>query len=375
MISTFLLLPFAVSVTILPLGDSITRGCDDPYDIDRSGYRILLQDRLRAAGIPYDMVGDVTDKCHPAGYDWDNAGYASYNVDQIAEMAELLIPRYNPEMVLLLAGTNNHWDPPNRDQFYQQYSHLLDVLGDRPIYVATVPKFGYGTPPDLTYWTRDFVDERNNVRLPLMNQVIHDLASERDNVVVVEYFDALDPAIHLVADQVHPNAAGQRLLSDLFWNAAFGSDFNRNGLLDADDIDLLVGQVWAASPDPAFDINRDGLVDLGDHQTWVRQFKKTTIGDANLDRRFDSSDMVAVFVVGKYETGTAAGWAEGDWNGDRVFGTTDLVSAFQDGGYEAISASPRAIVPEPAGGLLAGIGAFLAQWMFRRHADVDRACR
>lgn len=57
-------------------------------------------------------------------------------------------------------------------------------------------------------------------------------------------------------------------------------------------------------------------------------------GDANLDGHFNSSDLVAVFQAGKYETMQPATWAEGDWNGDGVFDSGDLVAAFQDGCYE-----------------------------------------
>lgn len=375
MLATFLLLPVVTSITILPLGDSITAGCHGPSDLSRASYRIAIQDKLQAAGIPYDMVGNLTVNCQPVGYDWHHAGHGGYPVERIAEIAPSLIANHNPDIVLLLAGTNNHWDEPNQDLFYERYSQLLDLLGDRPVYAATVPRFGYDRT-DLAYWTRAFVDERNNVRLPLMNRVIHELAAERDNVVVVQYFDALDPAVHLLPDGVHPNKAGQYLLADLFWNAAFGSDFNANGVLDVGDIDLLVGEIWAPAPRIEFDLNLDRSVDLRDHRMWVRQFKKTTYGDANLDRRFDSSDLIAAFVGGKFERDVVAGWRDGDWNGDRVFNSADFVLAFQDGRYEASPASLPSAIPEPAARLLAGIALLLVAPRWRRHSLSRRAgCR
>jgi hypothetical protein len=57
-------------------------------------------------------------------------------------------------------------------------------------------------------------------------------------------------------------------------------------------------------------------------------------GDSNLDREFNSSDLVMVFVEGKYETGEAAGWEQGDWSGDGLFDSNDLVHAFTNGNYE-----------------------------------------
>lgn len=58
-------------------------------------------------------------------------------------------------------------------------------------------------------------------------------------------------------------------------------------------------------------------------------------GDANLDGRFDSSDLIALFERGGFEDGIEdnAGWEDGDWNGDGDFTTADLVLALVRGGY------------------------------------------
>jgi len=56
-------------------------------------------------------------------------------------------------------------------------------------------------------------------------------------------------------------------------------------------------------------------------------------GDSNQDTVFDSTDLVAVFIAGKYETGQPATWAEGDWNGDGVFDSSDFVAVFIAGTY------------------------------------------
>jgi hypothetical protein len=53
-------------------------------------------------------------------------------------------------------------------------------------------------------------------------------------------------------------------------------------------------------------------------------------GDANLDGRFDSRDMISVLQTGEYEDGLSnnSAWSEGDWNGDGQFTTRDFVYAF-----------------------------------------------
>jgi hypothetical protein len=93
-----------------------------------------------------------------------------------------------------------------------------------------------------------------------------------------------------------------------------------------------------------------------DRQVWIVNLKKTYSGDANLDLKFDSGDFVEVFQKGKYETGSAAGWAEGDWSGDALFDSSDFVAAFQMGGYEKGPRAAVSAVPEPGSAVLLALG-------------------
>ncbi len=124
-------------------------------------------------------------------------------------------------------------------------------------------------------------------------------------------------------------------------------DFDGDGLLTAIDIDLLSAVVQEQSHDPAYDLNADNLVDGVDRDVWVHDLRDTYYGDADLDGEFTSTDFVAVFVAGKYESGEGAGWLEGDWDGEGTFGTSDFVVAFIDGGYEQNAARSINPVPEP----------------------------
>lgn len=83
-----------------------------------------------------------------------------------------------------------------------------------------------------------------------------------------------------------------------------------------------------------------------------------TIGDSTRDGLFDSSDLVEVFIAGRYETGELATWASGDWNCDGLFRTDDLIVAMQSGAYEQPAAA-RAI-PEPSAMLLLVSASLLA---------------
>jgi hypothetical protein len=89
-----------------------------------------------------------------------------------------------------------------------------------------------------------------------------------------------------------------------------------------------------------------------DHRVWVNEIRRTYFGDANLDGEFSSSDLVAVFQAGQYETGQPAGWGNGDWNGDGLFNSSDFVTAFDAGGYEKGPRAAMSAVPEPSSTLL-----------------------
>jgi hypothetical protein len=128
-------------------------------------------------------------------------------------------------------------------------------------------------------------------------------------------------------------------------------DYNGNQQFDAADIDDLAAAIRAGSADRTrYDVNDDLVVDGNDHRFWVQQYAHVFFGDSNFDGRFDTSDLVQVFVAGQYEDDIAgnATWDTGDWNGDGEFTSSDFVEALADGGYEQGSQAAATVVPEPA---------------------------
>ncbi|MCA9200754.1 MAG: hypothetical protein KDA87_24615, partial [Planctomycetales bacterium] len=122
--------------------------------------------------------------------------------------------------------------------------------------------------------------------------------------------------------------------NDVKTNVDFGNrpkqmtgDFDEDGDIDATDIDILAAAIRDFDIDPKFDLNLDDRLDLRDFVFMIKRVLLTDFGDANLDGRFDSKDLIAVFQAGEYEDGIDgnSGWAEGDWSGDGDFDTQDLV--------------------------------------------------
>ncbi len=144
-----------------------------------------------------------------------------------------------------------------------------------------------------------------------------------------------------------------------FGTVTLPGDFNGNGELDLEDIDILTAQSAAGTNLPQYDLTGDDLVDGEDVKLWAKSkdIGYTWIGDANFDGQFNTGDFVQVLGAGKYEDLNAtAVWSEGDWNGDGAFDTGDLVAALSDGGYEIGPRTDVAAVPEPGSLLLLLLG-------------------
>ena len=151
-----------------------------------------------------------------------------------------------------------------------------------------------------------------------------------------------------------PSSLGRAATLDMTFDDAYyrfvdgwtTGDFSVNEELDVADIDRLSHEVRTGTHDVFFDLTGDGLVDQGDRTFWVKELKGTSFGDANLDGRFDSTDLLTVFQAGQYEDNTPGNsdWQSGDWDGNGDFDTGDLTAAFADGGYTVATVA----VPEPA---------------------------
>jgi parallel beta-helix repeat protein len=108
----------------------------------------------------------------------------------------------------------------------------------------------------------------------------------------------------------------------LFAIGAAAGDFNRDGRLDARDIDQLHEAIAAASTNALYDLTGDGTVDTADVQFLVSDLLGTQSGDANLDGRIDRND--ARILASYFGQTGAPDWASGDFDGDGNIGLADL---------------------------------------------------
>jgi hypothetical protein len=166
------------------------------------------------------------------------------------------------------------------------------------------------------------------------------------------------------ASREHAEAAMRPQLTIEYQLPVVPSDFDQDGVLDVDDLNLLLAEVNAGTHGSRFDRTADGLVNVDDviHVVTTADEMNTYIGDVDLDGQFDTTDIVTLFQAGTYEDGAAgnAQWQTGDWDGDQDFTSSDLLLAFQHGGFEAgPRAAARAVAEPSLGPLLFGVAAGL----------------
>jgi lysophospholipase L1-like esterase len=231
----------AKPLRILPLGDSITRGSylakidgkstGLPHP-DAGGWRKPLQDKLRAAGIAYDFVGELNyaafgrdgvvdpqfDPNHHGLAGFSNAGILKGGVvptlpDALAQLGvkQVTVPgivdvlkKHQPDIILLMSGANG-FDAPARDR-------LIHTIGDTSaahLFVATIlpqkaPRIG---------WEK--VDAYN-ASLPA---IVAAQKAAGKRITLVDMHAAIT-ADDLLPDGVHPNQRGMEKMAAT-WFAAF----------------------------------------------------------------------------------------------------------------------------------------------------------
>ena len=142
-------------------------------------------------------------------------------------------------------------------------------------------------------------------------------------------------------------------------------DFNFDGVVDADDIDLLRVAIRTGSSRADYDVNGDLTLNDADFDHLIQVILGTAFGDGTLDGNVDASDLAAVRV----HFGFGSGWAGGNFDLNLLVDAADLAVIRKNFGF---SAAPLAVpTPEPAGVLLM-IGGVLA--LCRRGDSISHCC-
>ena len=83
-------------------------------------------------------------------------------------------------------------------------------------------------------------------------------------------------------------------------------DLNLDGVVNSADIDYLFAAIRRHDDNPRLDLDQNDRLDQADARYFLETILGTTVGDANLDGSFDSSDLVQIFVRRRVR-----GWSPG----------------------------------------------------------------
>jgi|GEM_PF-3247901 len=121
-------------------------------------------------------------------------------------------------------------------------------------------------------------------------------------------------------------------------------DYDGDGELLANDVNLLCEAVLGGENPSAFDLNADGSVNLEDQRVWVEDVRGTFFGDANLDGRVSFEDFL-VQSSNFAQTPARGGWENGDHDCDGEVNFPDFLQMSANFGSEAEATAAN--VPEP----------------------------
>jgi lysophospholipase L1-like esterase len=195
------------TVRIMPLGDSITKGYGDGYSSAWSvGYRADLYRRLTAAGLKVDFVGSQ----RSGSPDPNHEGHSGWQIDQLSRNSVRWVKRYKPDVVLLMAGTNDINHHTDLAHAPARLGLMIDrILAARPgvrVLVATIParRPGSKLAPETAAYNRGVIA-----------QVVARWRTGK--AVTLVPMHVLTPVAADYRDGVHPNHCGYLKVSFVWY--------------------------------------------------------------------------------------------------------------------------------------------------------------
>jgi lysophospholipase L1-like esterase len=185
-------------IKIMPLGDSITEGYDLP-----GGYRTYLVPKLQKFSSHIKFVGSLQDG-PPDLLNADHEGHSGWRIDQINDHIKIWLNSHQPDIILLLIGTNDFVQNYQLDTVNNRLDNLINniyqILPRVTIFIGTIPPI---KEPSINHQVISF------------NQNIQSMVNQRkqqgDQLYLVDIYKAL--TIDDLGDFVHPNQSGHQKIS------------------------------------------------------------------------------------------------------------------------------------------------------------------
>ena len=211
---------------IMPLGDSLTQSQNNLF-----GYRYHLWVKLLDQGVDFDFVGTLLDNGiggYPAWpnhqgkpFDQNHEGHSGLSTDQIRDNVLTWTAGYVPDVVLLIAGTNDALQGRAPSLSVADLKETIVRLRTRnpivSVFLAKIPPVaattylpgGGGVP----------VNTGINALNALIPSVAADLNTPGSRVIIVDLNTGFDFATEGLPDGYHPNEIGEQKIASRFFEA------------------------------------------------------------------------------------------------------------------------------------------------------------
>jgi hypothetical protein len=239
-------------IKFMPLGDSITQGKIDNNEPTalRSGYRNLLETAFDELGLKVDFVGSESNG--KPGFDNDHQGHPGWKINDITfgrngeGGVEVWLPAANPDIVLLMIGTNDRNGQSDADNLDKKLIPRIfnNLSADAELIVSTIPP----VHPESRYQ-----DKIDNIKL--YNQLIPGIVDKYDalakNISFVDIWEGqngiqpTDMSAPPDDNGLHPTAIGYEKIADFYYQAVLDAagtktDFNNVSNIAGSDFDDII---------------------------------------------------------------------------------------------------------------------------------------
>ncbi len=200
---------------ILAIGDSITSG-EHPVEPTPGAYRLGLQNNFVADDLSVDFIGSQTNKETNLN-DAEHEGHLGWTTNKLTALLDQgLLTNYQPDIVLLMAGTNDILRSDKASVVIDDLNQLIDRLQAElpsvPILVSSI------APIDPAKGKR-----RANI-VKEVNAQLPELAEQQGSQVTYVNAGGSLALDDLVADGIHPNAAGYQEIGNAWYDALVERD-------------------------------------------------------------------------------------------------------------------------------------------------------
>jgi lysophospholipase L1-like esterase len=254
---------------IMPLGDSITLGVTDnssfnkqvpaPFPfVGKGGYRAVLWNKFQQNNLAIDFVGTQSDGT--AVGDKDHEGHGGKTIDWLSDRITGFLSTTNPDIVLLMAGTNDTYVQSGILDTAQQMADQLSGLIDKIFAYSSNTKVQVATIAPIRSDAQDYSGQSQKGK-DFNNLIPGIVASKRAAGKNVAFVDTRsqtlgtaigltdEDIVHPETSRVHPNDGGYDKIGNLWFNSLNSTIGTAQGTYKVDQdtlisIENLIGSVY-----------------------------------------------------------------------------------------------------------------------------------